>query len=66
MADERLVLGIAVDDLSCSAEVRRVDTGDLLDSVTVAVEAGLEAWLKMEDPLPRWEQEEAVEHAAQE
>jgi hypothetical protein len=44
MADERLVLGIAVDDLSCSAEVRRVDTGDLLDSVTVAVEAGLEAW----------------------
>lgn len=27
------------------------------------MEAGLEAWLKLEDPLPRWEQEEAVEHA---
>ncbi|MDA2945119.1 MAG: FGGY family carbohydrate kinase [Actinomycetota bacterium] len=44
MTDDRLVLGVAVRGRSCSAEVRRVDSGALVDSVTVAADGDGESW----------------------
>ncbi len=58
MRQELVLIGVDLprEALEQGLEAALLDDGEM--------EAGLEAWLKMEDPLPRWEQEEAVEHAA--